>query len=92
MFHVKRPDLRDWTRAHQIADPNRRRTAMALIHDRVRAVQMTPWHGWLYLHRHAFGWAVLALALAAYAWLTGPMGWLVALWLGVGMVKGNFRG
>lgn len=89
---IKHPTLRDWTRAHQIADPNRRRCALARIHDRLGASHMGPLKGWLYVHRHAFGWATLALTLVAYAWLTGPMGWLVAGWMLVGLCKGAFRG
>lgn len=58
---VERPTLQEWTAAHQISDPNRRRVQLALLHDRMVASRMSLWEARFYLYRHAIELGALAV-------------------------------
>lgn len=85
---IRAPDFREWTRAHQIADADRRRVALSLLHDRLAASRMTPVQARVYLSRHVLGWALRWALLGVFALCITPWAWLPIVGLpAYGLVK-----
>lgn len=73
---VPAPTLEEWTAAHALHNPNRRRVALTLLHDRLVASRMAPWEAQLFLKRHVIGFAFRWLLMGAFAWWISPWMWV----------------
>lgn len=70
------PTLQEWTEAHSIADADRRRVALALLHDRLVASRMKPWEAALYLKRHVIGFVFRWTLMGGMALWVSPWMWV----------------